>query len=101
MIYNCTVVGGGSTLWTGRDFDCPSTSNEIILLHSEFLTEFGDCSNGSIVGRGVRVENGNVFVSQLNVSVTLNSAGATVQCVYNNGASSTLINSSTISLISG
>ena len=101
MIYNCTVVGGGSTLWTGRDFDCPSTSNEIALLHSEFPGGFGACSNGSIVGRGVREDPGNVFVSQLNVSVTLNSAGATVQCIYDNGGISTLINSSTISLISG
>ena len=100
-MYNCTVVGGGSTLWTGRDFDCPSTNNEIVLLHSEFQGEIGDCSNGTIVGRGLRVEPGNVFVSQLRVTVTLNSAGATVQCIYNNGASSTLINSSTISLISG
>ena len=99
-MYNCTINGGGSTLWTGRDFDCQSSSNEIILRHSQFSGgESGACNNGTIVGRSLGV-NGLIFISQLSVPVSLSSVGADVRCIYDNGGVMTTVNTSTISLIS-
>ena len=100
----CTVVGPGNTLWRGSAFDCPSTTNEIVLRHSLFsgpAGAFGDCTNGTIVGRSLRVE-GNCYISQLSVTVSLNLNDATVQCVYDTGSPPMIpINTSRISVISG
>ena len=38
LTYECTVVGLGVTVWTGSAFSCPSSNNEIALLHSRFLS---------------------------------------------------------------
>ena len=99
----CTVVGAGSTLWEGTAFDCPSTTDGIVLRHSQFNVPagaFGDCTNRTIVGRSLRVE-GNCYISQLNVTVSLSSNGATVQCVHDTGSAMNTINTSRISVISG
>ena len=86
LVYECTVMGepGGATVWTGSAFDC--RSNEITLLHRLFTHSSGtsrECNNGSIVGRSLSVE-GNLYTSQLNVTVTHDLAGKTILCVYDN-----------------
>ena len=105
ITYMCTVVGPGNTLWGGTAFDCPSTSNEIVLRHSQFseLTgDFGDCTNGTIVGRSLGVE-GNCYISQLSITASINLNDTTVQCVHDDtlGGVMVLINTSRISVISG
>ena len=42
---------------------------------------YGSCTNGSIVARSISVE-GNNYTSQLNVTVTLDTAGITILCYY-------------------
>ena len=72
----------GGTIWTGSAFnyDC-----EIILLHSRFDTgTSGICNNGAIVGRSLSIE-GNSYTSQLNVTVTHDTAGKTIECASDNG----------------
>ena len=74
-----------------------------MLRHSQFLASgaFGDCSNETIVGRSLRVEPGTTFISQLNYTTNIESVGATVQCVYDDGSNMMVVNTSTISLITG
>lgn len=88
LTYNCTVHGspGGFTVWTGTAFDCPG--NEIVLRHNLYLSTFGTCNSGGIVARGIGVE-GNKYTSQLHINVTSDFSGktSTVECIYDNGAS--------------
>ena len=86
LTYECFATGGsniGATVWTGTAFNCPSNENEIILLHV-YINRIYTCNNGIIVARMLSVE-GNNYTSQLNVTVTPDTAGKTTECVYNDG----------------
>ena len=104
ILYNCSVIGEGSTVWTGSAFDCPDINNSIILRHSEFLTGNATaqetCNNGSIAGRGVSVD-GDCFTSQLYFSVTSDFVGENhnVICIYENGSCELIIGNATIILL--
>ena len=55
-----------------------------ILQHDDFSNgrAYGSCSKGSIVARGVSVEGDN-YTSQLHVTVTPDTVGTTIECIYN------------------
>ena len=81
---------GDATVWKGSAFDCMQSMNEIVLIHSSFESNInsssvaaGKCNNGSIHAHSVRVED-NYYTSQLNLTVTANMIGKTVECVYDN-----------------
>ena len=96
--YECVTMGAGLTIWTGTAFNCSSSSNEILLFHSRFSSTkgtYGSCNDGSIVGRSLFVE-GNNYTSLLNVTVTPNIAGKTVECFYDDGRTATLFFTLTI-----
>lgn len=94
VTYECTVFGdqGGFTVWTGDFFaHCPNNKTVMILQHevaetSDSELNFIDqvCNNGNIVGWIVRVENG-VYTSQLNVMLTSDIVGRSIECAYDNG----------------
>ena len=86
-------------MWQGSAFDC--ARNEILLRHSQFESQMavGECNNGAITGKGIRNLD-DAFTSQLNVSVTTNLQGKTVECVYDNGTTTT-IGSSSITITAG
>ena len=89
LTYNCTTMGLGFTVWSGTAFDC----YEITLRNQWFMHEIGDsCNNGNIVARSLSVE-GNNYTSQLNVTVTPDTAGKTIVCYSDNGQVDTLISS--------
>ena len=102
LTYKCTVTGrsGGATIWTGNAFNC--RYNEIALLHRHFSTNeaYGTCNNGAIVASGLSVD-GNNYTSQLNVTVTPDTAGKTIECLYNDVSIITLQLSSEIPNITG
>ena len=86
LTYECIATGGsniGATIWTGTAFNCPSSGNEIILLHV-FINRIYTCNNGSIVARILSGE-GNKYTSQLNITVTPDIAGKIIECVHNDG----------------
>ena len=91
VIYECTVVGGGYTVWEGDFFHCSSGSKDIILHHQLTQGEFQTrtCNNGSIVGQIVRAEDG-VFTSQLSVILTPSIAGKSINCTLDNGTLHTI-----------
>ena len=102
LTYTCTVVGARTTLWGGTAFNCPSTTNEIVLRHSQFAVggASGDCNNGAIVGQSVGVE-GNRFTSQLNVTVSTSLNNKTVQCAYDSGVQMNTVDEASLNVISG
>ena len=84
LTFECTVTGGGTTIWTGSAFDCSSKNNEKLLRHSQFShgkSTSGYCNNGAIVARSHSVE-GNNYTSQFNVTVTPGIGGKTIQCAH-------------------
>ena len=88
VTFECNVVGQGFTVWAGSAFNC--TGNEITLRHAQFVddTAVGECNSGNIVGRGIRVD-GNIYTSHLNVTLTLEVIGKTVNCSYDDGSGNT------------
>ena len=107
----CTVVGLGSTVWSGTAFDCPGQGNEILLHHSQFESgrAVGECNNGMIIGRfHNRTFDGlnSKYTSQLTIQLpSLNATnntleGKTVECIYDNGTMGTVIDTHTITYTS-
>ena len=95
LTYECTVhvMRGAATIWTGSAFQCPSAGNEIALSHNAFLYnrngQLKYC-NGAIVARILSVEDNNLN-SQLNVTVTPDTAGKTIECLNYNWTHDILI----------
>ena len=86
LTYTCNIAGGGTTLWEGTAFDCPSRFNEILLRHSLFGLgppgpASGLCNDGAIAARSIGVEDNN-FISELNVTVSTNLHDKTIQCSF-------------------
>ena len=98
LIFTCTTVGSGATIWGGSAFQC--STREIILRHNAFdgeTPQSGDC-NG-IVGESVRVQD-NCYTSRLRVPVSAGVNNRTVHCLYNSDTT-TLIDEAQISVIIG
>ena len=81
----CTVVGRpvGATVWKGTAFD-HCANDELNLLHLRFGTddsEVQECNNGSIIGRGLRVEEG-CYTSELTITVSSDMIGKSIQCIH-------------------
>ena len=78
----------GVTVWRGSALSSCSV-HEITLLHRDFgvntAAAFRNCysSNSFIVAQGFKVENGS-YISQLNVTVTSDVIGKSVECLYDN-----------------
>ena len=74
-------------MWLGDGvFDCPDFSNEILLRHINFgSSEMGECNSGAIVGRSLRVTDGNRYTSQLNVVYNEQFNGKNVTCAHDDG----------------
>ena len=91
MTYECTVTGqGGATIWRGTAINCSETGNEIAFRHNTgVFTSVRGCSGRTIIGRGIRIEPGYVYTSQLNITV-YSSAEKKLECTYENGNSSVI-----------
>ena len=96
----CTVVGGGVTLWRGSAFDCTSKQNSIALRHSQFenRTVMEMCNDGAVIGHsigktsvGLDFEFTSQLIIRLDVDATLD--GRTVECAYDNNTDDILIGS--------
>ena len=92
----CTVVGGGATIWKGSIFDCTGNCYSIILRHSQFENgTSGVCNNGRIIGRSINTtsdSDGIKFISQLIIQLDVNDTleGRTVECVHNFNTQTTI-----------
>ena len=98
QVYECRVTGRGATVWRGSAFNCPSTNNEILFLHSSSGIE-KVCNDGVIVGRAIRAEN-DTYISQLTVSVSAGMIGRNISCYHDSGAAE-LIDFSVLTLTTG
>ena len=73
---------GGATVWTGTALNCPS--DEIVLLHGRFTQSDGtirSCNHEATVAKSLYVNN-NLYISQLNITVTHDLTGRAIMCAY-------------------
>ena len=85
------------TVWGGNGFQC--SSGEILIEHRNFITT-GECNNGRIVARGIRVENG-CYTSQLNVTFDAGLQDSSIVCSVDNGTYSRQVGSDTVLTTTG
>lgn len=92
-------------MWQGSVLECGSSSNEILISHSQFTTDSGSCNNNAIVARGVNViDTGNntlCFSSQLNITVTSDMRNKTIECIHDHAGGSTRIGASSLVFTTG
>ena len=93
----------GTTVWHGSAFDC--AGGEISLLHSLYTEDtmphtraYGECNKGSIVAQGLRIENDTYFISQLNITISADVMGKSIECIYDSAFTSELIGAKNISI---
>ena len=103
LLYECTAVGTGITVWKGSAFLCPNNGNSILLSHRLFHSSgaMDACNGGAIVGYSLRPTNNQCYTSRLNVTVDASMNGQTIQCFYNNGSKEIEIGSQTITIRRG
>lgn len=101
LIYRCTTVGAGSTVWQGSAFQCVGSS--ITLRHSQFSVPGGvsrECNNGDITATSIDVSN-NCYTSQLSVVISGGLNNRSVDCTYDFGTGLETIGTSTLNIIEG
>ena len=101
ITFQCITVGGGITVWQGSAFQCPESSNEIALRHSQFFesAHAGVCNDGAICAYAVSIPAPDCYVSNLTVYITPALEGRTVRCEYDGGtAAVNLIGSFTLNI---
>jgi hypothetical protein len=96
LVFECSVVGGVSTVWSGTAFNtCDSTNNEIVLLHSRFSDTSNVwltfCNDGAVVGQGLYAEQGQ-YTSQLNVTIDSALIGKSIACSRDDGVNNIMHN---------
>ena len=100
MLYECTVSGGGLTIWRGEAFDCPGTNNEIQLFHG--INSTRECSNGNITGSLTSTQpNESPYTSQLTVRVGPDTNGTTIECIHDDGGNRNEVGSAVLNVTSG
>ena len=103
LVFQSTAIGPGATIWHGSALHCPSSLNEIHLLHSHFLNgnTSGTCNQGQIRAYALGVQ-GLHFRSQLVISeATAGMNGTTVECDYDDGVATHTIYSKEIVFTKG
>ena len=102
IVYECSLSGPGSTVWSGTLFRCPAQQNEIFFLHSRFdgLTKYCNITNRSLAAHAVKREN-NCFTSLLNFSADPSMNNSTAMCIHDNEMDSITIASQTLIVITG
>ena len=101
LTIECTITGGGATVWLGTAIQCGySSTNEFFLLHSRFngSRHSTECNNGAIAAQGLGVVNGS-YISQLNVTVSPELNNTAVECRHDNGTAEMFIRSIQITVL--
>ena len=104
LVCVCSVSDGAATVWKGSIFNCPSNGNQIVLRHSSFenrLTVTRACNDGAVVAYSTDVM-GNIYSSQLNITVSPEMHNGTVECIQDlPNATSVTVGTYTLRLATG
>lgn len=75
-------------MWSGTAFECNNANNDIVILHSRFISPdpnlLPSCNNETVVAQGLFVEH-NRYTSQLNITIDFSLIGKNITCAHDNG----------------
>ena len=98
-MFECNVIGAGSTVWSGSAFNCPL--GEIVLRHTQFTGSTGACSGEvQIVALGISVDD-NCYTSRLNVTLSSSLNGESIECAHHNSTGTTVVGTFLVNFTSG
>ena len=95
LVYECSITGHGTIIWRGIAFECPHSSDEIVLFQNSRGIHV--CNDGAITGRIIGADN-NTYMSQLTVLVSDETIGMNVSCFHDSKGTENLIGSSLLTL---
>ena len=90
VLFKCTTIGEGFTLWLGTAFDCSEIQNEIILQNRNFgdggysASQIQSCNAGAIYAHDFLAQD-NCYTSHLTITFSIGLDGQNVMCVYTSG----------------
>ena len=103
--YQCTIINGsygGFTIFRAKPSSfvgCTRNNTDIVLSHSQFnRSQHGfniSCNNETVIGQILSNDDG-IYSSQLNITVTTQLIGDTIECFHDNGMQSILVGESPI-----
>lgn len=99
QVYECTITGGGATIWKGTAFECSAVNNRLIFLHNRNSAR-QECNNGAISGLMIRAEN-NCYTSQLRIRNNFTLNGRSIVCAHDSGVNVTEVGSVFLSFSTG
>ena len=101
-IYECTTAEGGgatATVWRGSIFSvlCPRDVQEFVVLYGDYDGyNILSCNGGAIRASSLRVETESadlIYLSQLNVTLTSEVIGKSIECAVDDGMREIIIGS--------
>ena len=100
LTIECSIIGGGVTVWQGTVFNTCDNQESFSLRHSQFQSNFEKyCTNIALFARVIGVVN-NSYVSELNVTVNLEMNNTTIECVHSYNITEILVRTINIIVIS-
>lgn len=93
--YECSVVGGLITVWSGSAFMCGA--RKISLRHNDFQAAMGICNEGAIVAYSVENVD-NCYTSRLDVTLSDELQGQSISCSRDDGSTPTTLGLSTLNI---
>ncbi len=78
----CATMGGSATGWRGTAFQCAYVGDGILLRHSQFGRPHNyilTYNNGAVIAQSLGVVNDS-YISQLNITASLELNNTTVEC---------------------
>ena len=98
LTFECTIEGGGITVWSGNFFtDCSASpgNKEISFRHDRFdvADYYGTCNDGAVTARPHNYLENSIFTSQLHINMTVVSLsnGSTVTCAHDKDGEVTVV----------
>ena len=97
LTFECTVMSGSATIWRGSAFNCASSNNEIHLTKSS-VDDNNICNRGMIKVQVIGHNENISYTSQLNVTLSTDLIGQTIECLGHNGSDIMEISNTTLDI---
>ena len=82
VVFSCTTFGPGLTVWSGSAIMDLCMGETITLTHNTSFTQSSGSCSDQVTARGITV-NGRAHTSQLNLTLSGDLVGMTVECTLN------------------
>ena len=104
LVFECNVLGPGSTVFQGNRLNCNHSANEILLLHRRFNASndnYAICKDGNIYAHITDKTSSNCYTSKLYVNISPAMVGEkfNIECIHDNGLNTSMVGNFSIEVI--